>query len=108
RAHGSAALGLLVHRRRRQSPRSEHGETQRDGSRYDNLLMISGPASDLWDFKDVPHGTIEQVWYPSPALKQARRRMYVYLPPDYKGSATTYPVLISFMAEAATKTPEPS
>ena len=24
-----------------------NGETQRDGNRYDNLLMISGPASDL-------------------------------------------------------------
>ncbi|HUE01279.1 MAG TPA: hypothetical protein VMR62_17015, partial [Bryobacteraceae bacterium] len=31
-----------------------NGETQRDGSRIDNLLMISGPESDLWDFKDVP------------------------------------------------------
>jgi hypothetical protein len=34
------------------------GEYQRDGARYDNLLMILGPASDLWDFKpDIPHGT---------------------------------------------------
>ena len=65
-----------------------NGETQRDGNRYDNLLMISGPESDLWDFKDVPHGTVEQVWYPSPTLKQARRRMYVYLPPDYKDTST--------------------
>ena len=70
-----------------------NGETQRDGNRYDNLLMISGPGSELWDFKDVPHGTLEQVWYPSPTLKQARRRMYVYLPPDYKDSTAKYPVL---------------
>ncbi len=70
-----------------------NGETQRDGNRYDNLLMISGPQSDLWDFKDVPHGTLEQVWYPSPTLKQARRRMYVYLPPDYKETNKRYPVL---------------
>lgn len=70
-----------------------NGETQRDGSRYDNLLMISGPESDMWDFKDVPHGTVEQVWYPSPILKQARRRMYVYLPPDYKDTNVKYPVL---------------
>src|ERR1041385_9391226 len=52
-----------------------NGETQRDGSRIDNLLMISGPESDPWDFKDVPHGTIHIVWYSSPTLKQARRRM---------------------------------
>jgi enterochelin esterase-like enzyme len=71
-----------------------NGEAQRDGNRYDNLLMVSGPQSDLWDFKDVPHGTIEQVWFASPVLKQARRRMYVYLPPDYKENSTTkYPVL---------------
>jgi enterochelin esterase-like enzyme len=70
-----------------------NGETQRDGNRYDNLLMVSGPESALWDFKDVPHGTVEQVWYASPILKQARRRMYVYLPPDYKDTTAKYPVL---------------
>jgi len=70
-----------------------NGETQRDGVRYDNLLMISGPADELWDFKDVPHGTVEQIWYPSPTLKEARRRMYVYLPPDYQTSKVKYPVL---------------
>jgi enterochelin esterase-like enzyme len=70
-----------------------NGETQRDGNRYDNLLMVSGPESALWDFKDVPHGTVEQVWYASPILKQARRRMCVYLPPDYKDTTAKYPVL---------------
>jgi len=70
-----------------------NGETQRDGARIDNLLMISGPASDMWDFKDVPHGTLQQVWYASPTLKQTRRRMYVYTPPDYETGQTRYPVL---------------
>src|ERR1041385_5457908 len=70
-----------------------NGETQRDGSRIDNLLMISGPESDPWDFKDVPHGTMHIVWYSSPTLKQARRRMYVYTPPDYEASQNRYPVL---------------
>ncbi len=70
-----------------------NGETQRDGSRIDNLLMISGPASDLWDFKDVPHGTMQIVWYPSPTLKEARRRMYVYTPPGYEAGQASYPVL---------------
>ena len=69
-------------------------ETQRDGTRIDNLLLIIGPADDLWTFKDVPHGTVEQVWYPSPTLNQDQRRMYVYLPPDYlKNKAARYPVL---------------
>jgi enterochelin esterase family protein len=70
-----------------------NGETQRDGSRIDNLLMISGPQSDLWDFKNVPHGTIQAVWYPSPTLKEDRRRMYVYTPPGYEANQNRYPVL---------------
>ncbi len=71
-----------------------NGEYQRDGNRYDNLLMISGPASDLWDFKpNVPHGTVQAVWYPSEILKQKGRRMYVYTPPDYMTGKDKYPVL---------------
>jgi enterochelin esterase-like enzyme len=71
-----------------------NSETERDGNRFSSLLMVSGPADAMWDFKDVPHGTVEQVWYPSPTLHLDRRRMYVYLPPDYQASATKkYPVL---------------
>ncbi len=70
-----------------------NGETQRDGVRIDNLLMISGPESDLWEFHDVPHGTMQAVWYPSPTLKMARRRMTIYTPPDYATSSARYPVL---------------
>ena len=71
-----------------------NGEYQRDGSRYDNLLMISGPASDLWEFKaDVPHGSVQAVWYPSEILKQKGRRMYVYTPPGYETGKSKYPVL---------------
>ena len=70
-----------------------NGETQRDGSRYDNLLMISGPESEWWDFKDVPHGTVQAVWYPSPTLKMDQRRMMVYTPPGYETSTQKFPVL---------------
>ena len=70
-----------------------NGETQRDGSRYDNLLMISGPESDPWDFKDVPHGTVQSVWYPSPTLGLSSRRMTVYTPPGYEANSQKYPVL---------------
>lgn len=70
------------------------GEYQRDGARYDNLLMIPGPASDLWDFKpDIPHGTVQAIWYPSEILKQKGRRMYVYTPPGYESSTARFPVL---------------
>jgi enterochelin esterase-like enzyme len=70
-----------------------NGETQRDGMRYDNLLMISGAESAWWDFKEVPHGTVQAVWYPSPTLKLASRRMMVYTPPGYETSSQKYPVL---------------
>ena len=70
-----------------------NGEYQRDGQRYDNLLMITGPASDAWTFKpDIPHGTVSAVWYPSTILKQPGRRMYVYTPPGYESSNAKYPV----------------
>jgi len=70
-----------------------NGETQRDGSRYDNLLMVSGAESEWWDFKDVAHGTVQAVWYPSPTLKMASRRMMVYTPPGYETGTQKYPVL---------------
>jgi enterochelin esterase-like enzyme len=69
-------------------------ESERDGDHFLSLLMISGPADDMWTFKDVPHGTVEQAWYPSPTLHLEQRRMYVYLPPDYAANPTKrYPVL---------------
>ena len=70
-----------------------NSETERDGSRFSSLVMVDGPASAAWRFSDVPHGTIEQVWYPSPTLKMSQRRMYVYLPPGYRDGGRTYPVL---------------
>ena len=70
-----------------------NGEYQRDGNRYENLLMISGPASAMWEFKDVPHGAVQAIWYPSEILKKSGRRMYVYTPPDYQTSNARYPVL---------------
>jgi enterochelin esterase-like enzyme len=71
-----------------------NSETERDGSRFNTMLMVYGPESDLWTFKDVPHGTVEQIWYPSPTLHLDQRRMYVYLPPDYlKDTTQKYPVL---------------
>lgn len=70
-----------------------NGEYQRDGQRYDNLLMITGPASDAWTFKpDIPHGTVSAVWYPSAILKLPGRRMYVYTPPGYESSTAKCPV----------------
>jgi len=34
-----------------------NSNTKRDGARYDNILLIPGPASDAYALKDVPTGT---------------------------------------------------
>ncbi len=71
-----------------------NGEYQRDGNRYDNLLMIGGAHADPWTFKpDIPHGSVSAVWYSSDVLHQKQRRMYVYTPPGYERSTARYPVL---------------
>jgi enterochelin esterase family protein len=71
-----------------------NSEMERDGSRYNNMVLVPGAQSDLWTFKDVPHGIVEQIWYPSPTLNMGQRRMYVYLPAEYNANPTKkYPVL---------------
>jgi len=64
----------------------------RDGRRYESMLLVPGPASELYMVKKVPHGTLAKVWYDSPTLEM-ERRMYVYTPPGYEGGYDTYPVL---------------
>jgi hypothetical protein len=66
---------------------------QRDGVRFVNLLLIPGSTSTLYEEGDVAHGTIQQVWYPSPTLSMAQRRMYVYTPAGYEDGKEKYPVL---------------
>ncbi len=64
----------------------------RDGARYSSSLRIDGDFSAVFGVKDVPHGTVSQVWCPSPSLNLTRR-MYVYTPPGYETSGNTrYPV----------------
>ena len=70
-----------------------NSNTKRDGARYDNILLIPGPASDVYELKDVPHGSVHVVWYPSPSLKMDARRMYIYTPPGYETGTARYPVL---------------
>ena len=73
-----------------------NAQIKRDGTRMESLLLISGPESDLYTVKDVPHGTLSKVWYKSPSLDMTRR-MYVYTPPEYDATAKIrYPVLYLF------------
>jgi enterochelin esterase family protein len=65
----------------------------RDGRRFLSGLMVPGKASALYEVTEVPHGTVRQVWYPSPALDMKQRRMYIYTPSGYDGGTQRYPVL---------------
>jgi enterochelin esterase-like enzyme len=64
----------------------------RDGARYASWLRVPGSEAADYKVNDVPHGTVSQVWYPSPTLGM-KRRMYVYTPPGYETGSARYPVL---------------
>ena len=53
--------------------------------------LVHVPGSDMFDTKDVPHGSIAEVAYKSTTLGRFRR-MHVYTPPGYDRSRDRYPV----------------
>ncbi len=63
----------------------------RDGTRFENYVIVPGKASNVYTVKDLPHGTLSKVWYASPTLGKTRR-LYVYTPPGYNESNKEYPV----------------
>ncbi len=63
----------------------------RDTERSFNYFIIPGGKGDVYDAQHVPHGTVEQVWYPTQDGRQ--RRMSVYLPASYAKGDKYYPVL---------------
>ena len=68
-----------------------NAQVVRDGTRFENVLLVPGEASDVYAVKEVPHGVLSKVWYPSPTLEK-NRRMYVYTPHGDK----KYPVFYLF------------
>jgi enterochelin esterase-like enzyme len=65
---------------------------KRDGATLLSVLFIPGKESDYIDVKDVPHGSLNRVWYNSPTLGMYRR-MLVYTPAGYETGKDKYPVL---------------
>jgi enterochelin esterase family protein len=53
--------------------------------------MFYIPGIDLEEVRDVPHGAIAEVFYPSSVLNTTRR-MHVYTPPGYESDTRKYPV----------------
>uniref|UniRef100_UPI003B3BA344 alpha/beta hydrolase n=1 Tax=Sphingomonas sp. TaxID=28214 RepID=UPI003B3BA344 len=61
--------------------------------RWESGIEIPAHDADFYALKDVPHGHVDQVLFPSPSTGTARRA-FVYTPPGYdKESRTRYPVL---------------
>jgi len=69
----------------------QNPQVVRDGTRFENVVIVPGKESDVYTVKDVPHGILSKVWYPSTSLEK-NRRMYVYTPPGYAESNEKYPV----------------
>ncbi|MFD2933168.1 esterase [Spirosoma flavum] len=57
-----------------------------------NLAEIPGTATNYLTVKNVPHGVVEAVWYPSSSLG-ITRRMHIYTPPGYETMTNKLPVL---------------
>ncbi|MEA1785165.1 alpha/beta hydrolase-fold protein [Arenibacter sp. GZD96] len=61
--------------------------------RWESGIEIPAHDQDFYALKDVPHGHVQQVLFPSPST-QTSRRAFVYTPPGYEKNTTQrYPVL---------------
>lgn len=64
----------------------------RDVVTMSNLFLIDGKESNLYKVQDVPHGSVNRVWYHSNKLG-ADRRLTIYTPAGYETNKQSYPVL---------------
>ena len=63
------------------------------GGRHASAVEVPEAGVDDYDIKDVPHGQVREVWYPSKVTGTWRHAM-VYLPPQYEADTKArFPVL---------------
>src|SRR5690242_15534985 len=56
-------------------------------------VLAQNPDVPAWQQpRNVPHGAVQRIEYPSKSINKARQAI-VYLPPGYEGGADRYPVL---------------
>jgi len=61
-------------------------------TRWESGIEIPAHDQDFYTLKDVPHGKVQQVLFPSKSTNTSRRA-FVYTPPSYdKDAKTKYPV----------------
>jgi len=62
-------------------------------TRWESGIEIPAKDQDFYALKNVPHGHVQQVLFPSKSTNTSRRA-FVYTPPGYeKNTSTKYPVL---------------
>jgi len=62
-------------------------------TRWESGIEIPAHDRDFYALKDVPHGRVQQILFPSKSTNTSRRA-FVYTPPDYdKDHTKRYPVL---------------
>lgn len=61
-------------------------------TRWESGIEIPAHDRDFYALKNVPHGHVHQVLFPSPSTSTSRRA-FVYTPPGYEKSKDKYPVL---------------
>jgi hypothetical protein len=73
-------------------------------SRWGSGLEVPAHDQDFYALKDVPHGNLQQVLYPSKTGNNAIVRCFVYTPPDYEKTApSVIPCFICNTAPGKTK-----
>jgi hypothetical protein len=61
--------------------------------RWESGIEVPAHDQDFYAVKDVPHGFVQQILYPSKSTSSTKRA-FVYTPPDYEKDVTKrYPVL---------------
>jgi enterochelin esterase-like enzyme len=60
--------------------------------RWESGIEIPAHDQDFYALKDVPHGNVQQVLFPSKSTGTVRRA-FVYTPPGYEKGSQRYPVL---------------
>lgn len=60
--------------------------------RWESGIEIPAHDQDFYALKNVPHGKVEQILFPSKSTNTSRRA-FVYTPPGYDKSKEKYPVL---------------
>ena len=61
--------------------------------RWESGVEVPAKDQDFYALKNVPHGAMQQIMFPSKTGNQTVRSAVVYTPPGYEKGSTKYPVL---------------